>query len=94
VKVTRATSGDIAEAHWLFLDELAAGRIRHLGQPELSAAMRIPGWVARYEVVRPYPNQRLRVVYRQVGRRPPDPFQAPLRRLTEAGRVSKDTAGR
>jgi hypothetical protein len=40
VKVTRPTSGDIAEAHGLFLDELAAGRIRHLGQPELSAAMR------------------------------------------------------
>jgi len=24
-----------------------------------------PGWVARYEVVRPYPNQHLRVVFRQ-----------------------------
>jgi hypothetical protein len=24
-----------------------------------------PGWVARYEIVRPYPHQRLRVVYRQ-----------------------------
>jgi hypothetical protein len=25
-----------------------------------------PGWVARFEIVRPYPNQHLRVVYRQV----------------------------
>jgi hypothetical protein len=25
-----------------------------------------PGWVARFEVVRPYPRQLLRVVYRQV----------------------------
>jgi hypothetical protein len=40
VTVTRPTSGDIAEAHGLFLDELAAGRIRHLGQPELTGAMR------------------------------------------------------
>jgi hypothetical protein len=38
--ITRPTSGDIAEAHGLFLDALAAGRIRHLGQPELTAAMR------------------------------------------------------
>jgi hypothetical protein len=40
ITVTRPNSGDIAEAHGLFLDELAAGRIRHLGQPELSSAMR------------------------------------------------------
>ncbi|HEX8135563.1 MAG TPA: hypothetical protein VF880_19300 [Actinomycetes bacterium] len=40
VTVTRPTSGDVAEAHGLFLDELAAGRIRHRGQPELTAAMR------------------------------------------------------
>lgn len=30
------------------------------------AATEHPGWVARFEVVRPYPNQHLRVVYRQV----------------------------
>ena len=40
VKVTRPTSGDVAEAHGLFLDELAAGRIRHQGQPQLTTAMR------------------------------------------------------
>jgi hypothetical protein len=40
VTVTRPASGDIAEAHGLFLDSLAAGKVRHLGQPELSAAMR------------------------------------------------------
>ena len=40
VTVTRPNSGDVAEAHGLFLDTLAAGRIRHLGQPPLTAAMR------------------------------------------------------
>jgi hypothetical protein len=40
VEVTRPNSGDVAEAHGLFLDTLAAGRIRHLGQPPLTAAMR------------------------------------------------------
>jgi hypothetical protein len=40
VKVTRPSSGDVAEAHGLFLDELAAGRIRHQGQAELTAAAR------------------------------------------------------
>jgi hypothetical protein len=40
VTVTRPTSGDVAEAHGLFLDTLAAGRIRHQGQAELTAAMR------------------------------------------------------
>jgi hypothetical protein len=40
VKVTRLGSGDVAEAHGLFLDTLAAGRIRHQGQPELTTAMR------------------------------------------------------
>jgi hypothetical protein len=40
VTVTRPSSGDVAVAHGLFLDELAAGRIRHQGQPELTAAMR------------------------------------------------------
>jgi hypothetical protein len=40
VIVTRPSSGDVAEAHGLFLDTLAAGRIRHQGQPELTSAMR------------------------------------------------------
>jgi hypothetical protein len=40
VTVTRPTGGDVAEAHGLFLDELAAGRIRHQGQVQLTAAMR------------------------------------------------------
>jgi hypothetical protein len=40
VKVTRPSSTDLAEAHGLFLDALAAGRIRHLGQGPLTAAMR------------------------------------------------------
>jgi hypothetical protein len=33
---------------------------------EVHTAAEHPGWVARYEIVRPYPHQRLRVVYRQV----------------------------
>jgi hypothetical protein len=40
VEVTKPTSQDLAEAHGLFLDALAAGRIRHQGQPELTAAVR------------------------------------------------------
>jgi len=33
---------------------------------EEHAAAEHPGWVARYELVRPYPNQLQRGVYRQV----------------------------
>jgi hypothetical protein len=33
---------------------------------EVHAAAEHPGWVARYELLRPYPNQLRRVVYRQV----------------------------
>jgi hypothetical protein len=40
VEVTRPGSADVAEAHGLFLDELAAGRIRHRGQAPLTSAMR------------------------------------------------------
>ena len=40
VEVTRPTSADLVEAHGLFLDVLAAGRIRHQGQAQLTAAMR------------------------------------------------------
>jgi hypothetical protein len=40
VEVTRPASTDVAEAHGLFLDTLAAGRLRHRGQAELTAAMR------------------------------------------------------
>jgi hypothetical protein len=40
VQVKRPASGDVAEAHGLFLDSLSAGRIRHQGQAELTAAMR------------------------------------------------------
>jgi hypothetical protein len=40
VTVTRLGSGDVAEAHGMFLDALAGGRIRHQGQPELTTAMR------------------------------------------------------
>jgi hypothetical protein len=32
-----------------------------------------PGWVARYELLRPYPNQLERVVYRQVEAPPSNP---------------------
>ncbi len=32
---------------------------------EAHAAAEYPGWVARFEVVRPYPDQELRVVFRQ-----------------------------
>jgi hypothetical protein len=32
-----------------------------------------PGWVATYELLRPYPNQLERVVYRQVEAPPSDP---------------------
>jgi hypothetical protein len=40
VQVTRPSSSDVAESHGLFLDTLAAGRVRHQGQPQLTAAMR------------------------------------------------------
>lgn len=40
VTVTRPTSSDLAEAHGLFLDTLAAGRIAHRGQQELTSAMK------------------------------------------------------
>ncbi len=33
---------------------------------EVHTAAEHPGWVTRYETARPYPQQYLRVVYRQV----------------------------
>ena len=33
---------------------------------EVHAAAEHPGWIARYELVRPYPYQQLRVVFRRV----------------------------
>jgi hypothetical protein len=35
-------------------------------QLEVHTAAEHPGWVARYEIVRPYPRQLLRVVFRRV----------------------------
>jgi hypothetical protein len=40
VKITRPSSVDLVTAHGTFLDLLAAGRIRHQGQPQLTAAAR------------------------------------------------------
>jgi hypothetical protein len=40
VEVTKPTSVDLVVAHGRFLDALAAGRIRHQGQQQLTAAMR------------------------------------------------------
>jgi len=40
VTVTQPSTSDIAVAQGTFLDELAAGRLRHAGQPELNAAVR------------------------------------------------------
>jgi hypothetical protein len=40
VKITRPSSVDLVTAHGNFLDLLAAGRIRHQGQPQLTAAAR------------------------------------------------------
>jgi hypothetical protein len=40
VTVTRPTSADLVVAHGSFLDALAAGRIRHQGQAELTTAVR------------------------------------------------------
>jgi hypothetical protein len=40
VKVTKPTSSDLVVANGGFLDLLAAGRVRHQGQAELTAAMR------------------------------------------------------
>jgi hypothetical protein len=40
VKVTKPASSDVVVAHGGFLDALAAGRIRHAGQAELTAAAR------------------------------------------------------
>jgi hypothetical protein len=46
---------------------------RVIGPWELEehAAAEHPGWVARYELLRPYPNQLQRVVFRQVEDPPP-----------------------
>jgi hypothetical protein len=43
VKVTEPASSDLVVAHGDFLDGLAAGRLRHAGQPELTAAVRHAG---------------------------------------------------
>lgn len=40
VTVTRPTSSDLVVAHGMLLDALAAGRVRHQGQSELTAAAR------------------------------------------------------
>jgi hypothetical protein len=40
IEVTELSTSDVAVAHGEFLDELTAGRIRHAGQPELTAAVR------------------------------------------------------
>jgi hypothetical protein len=40
VTVPQPSTSDVAVAHGTFLDELAAGRLRHAGQAELTAAIR------------------------------------------------------
>jgi hypothetical protein len=40
VTVLKPSSSDVVVAHGTFLDALAAGRVRHAGQPELTAAAR------------------------------------------------------
>ena len=40
VRVTELSTHDLAVAHGQFLDTLAAGRLKHGGQPELTAAVR------------------------------------------------------
>jgi hypothetical protein len=40
IRVTELSSRDVAAAHGQFLDELAAGRLRHVGDPRLDAAVR------------------------------------------------------
>ncbi len=40
INVVKLTASDVVVAHGDFLDALAAGRIRHTGQPELDAAVR------------------------------------------------------
>jgi len=40
VRVTELSTHDLAVAHGQFLDTLAAGRLKHAGQPELTAAVR------------------------------------------------------
>jgi hypothetical protein len=40
ITVTKPNSSDLVVAHGTFLDCLAAGRVRHQGQPTLTAAMR------------------------------------------------------
>jgi hypothetical protein len=40
VRITKPSSVDLVTAHGNFLDLLAAGRIRHQGQPQLTAAAR------------------------------------------------------
>ena len=40
MKATTPSTSDVAVAHGLFVDALAAGRLRHTGQAELTAAVR------------------------------------------------------
>src|SRR5262249_22329800 len=40
IEVTQPSTTDLVVAHGMFLDELAAGRLPHAGQPELDAAVR------------------------------------------------------
>jgi pimeloyl-ACP methyl ester carboxylesterase len=40
VRVTELSTSDVVVAHGDFLDELNAGRIRHVGHPQLDAAVR------------------------------------------------------
>jgi hypothetical protein len=60
VKLLLPSTSDVVVAHGEFLDTLAAGRLRHAGQPELTAAVRAGtqrpmggavGWVRRGETV-------------------------------------------
>jgi hypothetical protein len=39
--VTQPSTTDLVITHGTFLDELTAGRLRHVGQPELDAAVRV-----------------------------------------------------
>jgi hypothetical protein len=51
---------------WTCPIEDCGHRVVGMRDLEGHAATEHPGWIARFEVVRPYPNQHLRVVYRQI----------------------------
>jgi hypothetical protein len=91
IVVTELSSHDVALAHGEFIDMVAAGRLRHAGQPELTAAIRhgqqrrlggATAWERRGREVDASPAVAAEVAVWAWLHRPPKPMI-----VTSAGRV-------